>query len=177
MADRWERFNKKYDEEFEPLKKLMNITIYGSYFPDSEKELLIEQRNYLRDRGFVRTYIVDDYADPTQNLDPLEKSIRCLEFSDVNFLIFTRAGNNQGVGRELTHCAMSESMIVKIPFCVVFDQTKDSINSVSVLLLKDIENSGIGRRGFESEAQLRDRLYQHAVAKLRMLKNRLQSGR
>lgn len=171
MADKWERFNKKYDDEFEPLKALLNITIYGSYFPNTEKTFLEEQRNYLRTRGFVKTNIVDDFDDLDSNSTPLEKSIRCLEFSDVNFLIFTRAGKAQGVSRELTHIATSESMLDKIPFCTVFDQMRDNIGSVSVLSLNDIENTGIGRREFENEAQLRDRLYQQAVAKLRMKKN------
>jgi len=172
MVDRWERFNKKYDEEFESLKKLMNITLYGPYFPETEKDFLIEMIDYLQGRGFVNTNLVEDYDDVTYS-DPLEKSLRCLEFSHVNFLIFTRAGENQGVGRELHHCATSELMIDRIPFCVVFDQIKDKVNSVSVLSLEDMENAGIGRREFETEAQLRDRLYRFAAAKLRMLKSRL----
>jgi len=171
MVDRWAKFNKKYDDEVQPLKAILNITIYGSYFPEEEKQFLIDQRDYLRDKGFKKTYIVEDYPDPSHSSKPLDKSIRCLEYSDVNFLIFTRAGKNQGAGRELTYIATTESMFDRIPFSVVFDQTRDEQGSISVLSMNDIENSGIVRREFENEPQLRNGLYQQTMAKLRMLQN------
>src|SRR3990172_6145467 len=154
MFDRWEKYNRKLDEEFKPLMRLLNITVYGSYFPKSEKQFLINQADFLRKKGYTNTFIVDEYPSPSLSISNLELSIRCLEFSDVNFLIFTRNGKNQGVSRELAHIATSTTMVDKVQFCTVFDQVKDEQGSVPPLSLDDINNSGILRREFNSEQQL-----------------------
>ena len=116
------------------------------------------------------TNLVEDYPNKT-NKNALEISIDCLETSDVNFLIFTREGKNQGVTRELTHIATEPDMSSKAKFCTVFDETKDERGSMSDLSINDIENSGIERREFQSEGQLQKALLQQAFAKTRMLKD------
>ena len=105
----------------------------------------------------------------------LDRSIMCLEYSDVNFLIFTRNGKNQGAIRELTRIAISHTMIDKIPFCTVFDETRDKNGSISDLSINDMENSNIVRREFQNEAQLQKALMRQAFAKTRILKEPLKT--
>ena len=176
MGSRWDRFNKRYAEEYGVLKNVLTITIYGSYYPDSEKQFLVRQRNFLRKAGYTKTKLVVDY-ESNPKTTPLDKSIRCLEYSDVNFLIFTREGKNQGVTRELTHVATSNTMIDKIPFCTVFDETRDKNGSISDLSINDMENSNIVRREFQSEEELQKALRQQAFAKTRILKDVLKKRR
>ena len=170
MDSRWSKFNERHVGIYKKLRGVLVITIYGSYYPESEKEFLIKQRNFLRESGYSRTNLVIDYPNEA-NRNPLEISIDCLETSDVNFLIFTREGKNQGVTRELTHITTEPDMANKVKFCTVFDETKDARGSMSDLSINDIENSGIGRREFQSEEQLQKALLQQAFAKTRMLKD------
>ena len=172
MGSRWNKFNKEEIDKFNRLKNALTITIYGSYYPESELEFLATQRNFLRNNGYLKTNLVTDYDNPS-HLTPLDISISCLEYSDVNFLIFTRNGKNQGVIRELTHVATSPTMLAKIPFCTVFDEIQDSRSSISPLSLEDMRNSNIIRREFQSENQLQKILSQQAFAKTRILKEEL----
>lgn len=151
----------------------MTITIYGSYFPDSEKLFLENQRDILIQKGYADTHLVLDYSKPSLETTGLEMSIRCLEFSDVNFLIFTREGKRFGVSRELTHVATSSTMIDKVQYCTVFEQIQDFQGSIPPLSIDDINNSGINRREFTTEHQLQTALAQQAYAQVRNLKNLL----
>jgi len=177
MSDRWAKYTRKLEDEFRSFMPLLNITLYGSYSPDSEKQFLFRQRDFLRKKGYTKTYIVTDYPKSKAVMTDLELSISCLEFSDVNFLIFTREGKNQGVTRELTHVATSPTMADKVKFCTVFDQTRDNHGSLSPLSMNDIDNSGIGRREFKTESQLQDALSQQAYAKLKILQSTLKKRR
>lgn len=156
------------------LEGVMAITIYGSCFPDSEKQFLARQRDFLRNMGYAKTGLVTDYRHSPE-ATPSDRSIMCLEYSDVNFLIFTRNGKNQGAIRELTRIAISHTMIDKIPFCTVFDETGDKNGSISDLSINDMENSNIVRREFQNEAQLQKALMRQAFAKTRILKEPLKT--
>lgn len=52
----------------------LRITIYGSYYPSSEMQFLIEQRDFLRSLGFTKANLVVDYPGLTDK--PLKK-INC----------------------------------------------------------------------------------------------------
>ena len=173
MNSRWDRFNEKHDDvnEYKKLRSILRITVYGSYYPESAKKTLIRQRNFLRNKGYSETSLVEDYS--YGKILPLDKSIMSLENSDVNFLIFTKEGKNLGVTRELAHIATSSTMADKIPFCTVFTEIEDKSGSISVLSINDIENSHIPRREFQGEKQLQKALLQQAFAKTRKLKNEL----
>ena len=101
MADDRDEFKLKYQNNINSLRSLLNITIYGSYNPPSEKELLKSVKQILIDNGYVKTKIVEDLQE--QNSEPLEESKKCLLFSDVNFLIFTKNGKKYGVMRAGIH--------------------------------------------------------------------------
>lgn len=171
MNDRWAKYNRRLDEEFKPLMKVLSITIYGSYYPEPEKDFLKNQRDYLISKGYSEASLVEDYPEQESDISNLEKSIRCLQYSDVNFLIFTREGKRYGVSRELTHIATSPTMIDKVRYCTVFEQMQDDRGSIPPLSIDDINNSGIGRREFTSELQLQKALSQQTYIQLRSLRN------
>ena len=153
MGSRWEQFNSRINDEFEELKKRITITIYGSYQPSEEKKLLLNLKKYLVDQGYVQTSIVEEYQNDGD--DPLDVSKRCLQYSDVNFLVFTRNGRKFGVIRELAFIAESHLMVQKTPFCVVFEIMNDGKGSIPPLSLSDIRNSGIIRQEIQNENDLK----------------------
>ncbi len=53
MGSRWEQFNNRINDEFEELKKRITITIYGSYQPAEEKEVLLALKKIF---GRARTF-------------------------------------------------------------------------------------------------------------------------
>lgn len=174
MTDRWARFNQRILDEFENLKNRLIISIYGSYRPQKEEEFLLRQKQFLIDLGYSGTKIVKDYQDKSE-LPPLEISKRCLLYSDVNFLIFTREGKRYGVIRELAYIADSKDMVSKTPYCTVFDQLKDGLGSVPPLSLDDIKNSGIVRHEFYEEKDLQEAIKTKAFWYLRKLKSDLET--
>lgn len=162
MGNRWDKFLKRKEQEFDILKMRLTITIYGSYQPNSEKEFLIRQKKFLRNEKFAKTSLVIDFPNPSKKFSSLEISEHCLEFSDVNFLIFTKKGKRLGVVRELAHIAKSPNMIYKAADCVIFDQVIKGRSSVPSLSIKDIENIGIQRVIFSTEKDLQESLLSNA---------------
>lgn len=171
MPDRWAQFNRRINNEFEELKKRMTITIYGSYKPSAEKDLLIEMKEHLIKNHYLQTKIVEDYQ--SENEDSLEISKKCLQYSDVNFLIFTRTGKRFGVVRELAFISDSHLMVHKTPFCVVFDMLQDSKGSIPPLSLSDIRNSGIIRQEFFNNMELKKFLLAKSFWYVRKLRHEL----
>ncbi len=129
----------------------MSITLYGSYHPPSEMSFLERQRDYLRAEGYALACLVKD--GPDDGITALEASKRYLENSDVNFLIFTRAGKRLGLVRELAHVA-DASMRRKAADCVVFDQAAGGASSVPDLSLCDLDDAKIQRYEFRDEPEL-----------------------
>ena len=173
MADKWERFRRKLDEEINPLKSKLKITIYGSYYPKSEFDFLERQKKFLIQNGYSITKLVKEYQEEYPSLGSYEISKFCLEYSDVNFFIFTKEGKNQGVTVELQIAATEEGMADKVKHCVVFDQIRDNYGSISALSLDVIDNVGIIKRDFVSEEDLQNGLLQKAFLSLRRLQNEL----
>jgi len=160
VTDRWKRFSRRIDEDFESLKSRLTITIYGSYQPPEELEFLRGQKQFLIDNGYTQTKIVLDYE--SEGLTPLEISKLCLKNSEVNFLFFTREGKRLGVVRELAYVADDPEMAQKTSDCVVFDEIKDENGSVPPLSMDDIKNSGIIRHEYSKEDSLQEALLSKA---------------
>ena len=151
----------------------MTITLYGSYYPKSELAFLKRQKEYLISQGYVKTQLVMDYN--PNGLNSLDVSKRCLQFSDVNFLIFTQNGKRHGVIRELAFVAESRKMITKVQDCVVFDQVSKDRSAIPPLSLGDIENSGILKHEFTNEQKLQKSLSAKSFWYLRKKKKDLES--
>lgn len=168
MTNDWEEFIRKYENNINSLRSLLNITLYGSYCPESEKELLILLKRVLIDKGYNKTRIVEDLKE--QDSDPLEISKKSLLFSDVNFLIFTKKGKRFGVIRELTFIAEDDRMRAKINHCVIFDEkvNQDS-SSIPPLSRSDIRNSRLPCRSFRDTAELQEAIVSEAYWQLRRL--------
>ena len=167
MPYRWPRDDSQLSK-FRKVAEQLRITIYGSYQPDSERRLLERQRDALRSAGYPLTNLVDDYAIPREGATPLEISVRCLETSDANFLIFTQNGKNLGVTHEISYVSLDDSMADRARHCVVFDEILDNHGAASVLSLESIKNSGIVRYEFCGEDGLRRGLELHAYSQARM---------
>lgn len=96
------------------------------------------------DEEYIQTHIVEEYQ--KEGDDPLDVSKKCLQYSDVDFLLFTRNGKRFGVVRELAFVAGSHLMRQKTSFCIVFEMTEDGKGAIPPLSLSDIRNSGIIRQ-------------------------------
>ena len=149
-----------YHDTISHRKKGIKITIYGSYWPDSEKLFLRELTAYMMNKGYEKTRIVKDC--PKGNLDDLGISLKCLRESDANFFIFTPNGMKGGVTREVDELVLNPKMKSKIPYCVIFDLMNGNISSLSVLTESDIKNQGITRREIKSIDELKEALLQMA---------------
>lgn len=139
---KWPR-NDSQLRKFRKVAEQLRITFYGSYYPDSERYLLERQRDILRSVGYPDTNLVIDYRKPHKDATPLEVSERCLETSDVNFLILTRNGKNLGVTDEIAYVSTSVHMADRTRHCVVFDEVYNGHGVASTLSRERIKNSGI----------------------------------
>lgn len=167
MSSRWPVDDRPL-RKFMKVAEQLRITIYGSYYPDSERHLLERQRDTLRSAGYPMTNLVSDYPKPWEGATPLEISELCLETSDANFLIFTKNGKNLGVTHEIAYVSMSDSMADRARHCVVFDEVLDNYGTVSTLSMESVKNSGIIRYKFCGEDDLRQGLVSHAYHQVRM---------
>jgi hypothetical protein len=176
LADDWEEFKYKYQNDINSLRPLLNITIYGSYNPPSEKGLLILVKQTLIDKGYANTKIVEDRQN--QDSDPLEVSKQCLLFSDVNFLIFTKKGKRFGVIRELAFIAEDDRMRPKINHCVIFvEKVNGSSSPIPPLSISDIRNSRLPCRSFRYATELQEAIVCEAFWHLRRLSQALSARR
>lgn len=152
MIDSWEQFIRKYQRRIDSLKSRLNITIYGSYYPEDDKLLLKELKGVLRKNGYTNTMIVEDKQQPGD--DPLEISQKCMLFSQINLLIFTRTGKRYGVIDELTFLTSDQQMFEKIHFSAVFDQVQGRRSSIPSLSMSRINRYDVKLRQFKTTQEL-----------------------
>lgn len=106
-----------------------------------EKRRLINLKQFLILEGYGSTRLVEDYEESTRKMNPFDsreeklswKSESCLEFSHVNFLVFTHDGKCQGVSSELAYCRNSLSMIDRRWRCKVFDEIRNGLPATSFM--------------------------------------------
>jgi len=114
---RFDEFQKRKRESILAYKDKIHIVIYGAYNPPSdgkhlgEKERLLKLRDRLRADGYINTAIVEDFSGSEESGIPnLEKSLGCLEWADLNILVFTCRGKTGSVARELIHALDDPAM-------------------------------------------------------------------
>lgn len=143
MTEWWRHAYEERVAERARLAKLIRITIYGSWQPPDQKQILLNLVNYLRNKGFSDTDIVEGEKRPNPGgLNSFDVSTFYLESSDVNFLVFTLEGTRLGVTTELDYILMSPIMVKKWRFCVVFNQTKETEQSLGKLQQDRLANLG-----------------------------------
>ncbi len=126
----FESFVQNKLENIHLLKKGLIIRIDGSYYPPREKDRLIQLKTFLISEGYESTRLVEDYPKKESRFClsiPHEEEVSwksecCLEFSDLNFFIFTNRGKCQGVSVELAYCRNSLTMIDRRWRCIIFDE-------------------------------------------------------
>ncbi|MCM1987756.1 hypothetical protein [Methanococcoides seepicolus] len=129
-SNRWKKFKKQTEESFLSRKAELLIIIYGAYKPLVEEERLIALRDFLKDEGYVSTYIVKEFPTDGNSVSPnLSKSLECLEVADLNILVFTCRGNTDSVTIELKH-AIDNDLLSK---CKVFEEVHNGITAMGTL--------------------------------------------
>jgi hypothetical protein len=153
MDDEWEEFKKKYTHRLDSIKPSLKITIYGSYYPEEDLQLLEDLKKALINDGYSNTVLVRDRKATTD--DPLEISQECMLFSDINLLVFTRTGKRYGVIDELSFITSDVRMMHKIEFSMVFDQKLNNRSSIPDLSSSRIHRYGVQVRTFRSVERLK----------------------
>ena len=131
-------------------KPLCRIILFGSYYPEEMKEFLIKIRNDLRDEGYINTWLVENY--PTyEDLGIREKSISCLEFSNINFFIITFEGEKGGLTVELEHI-ISNAKRLSFQTVVFYEiKNENEISSLSELNKEGLISANIRMHEFKIE--------------------------
>ena len=181
MSDWYNHSYKKRLEESYILRKKLRITVYGSWYPSTEKELLSEIVDFLRANGYEDTDVVEGEKRPNLwKADSYTISTLYLENSDVNFLIFTHLGKRMGVTAELSHILESPRMCDRMGACVVFNEIKKSRPAVGKMhidrMIQLNENVvQIQVVDFKSKEELFDAVLAHASSLLKKFAPRLES--
>lgn len=131
-----EQFRKK---EIIEKKQLCRIILFGSYYPPKEKEFLIKIRDALRNDGYNKTWLVENYPN-CKGLGIREKSILCLEYSHINFFIITFEGVGKGVTVELEEIIRNAT---KLSFKTVVCYEIKYENNNRILSLSPLQEDGL----------------------------------
>jgi len=142
IQKRFDEFQRKKKESIIAYKDKIHIVIYGAYNPPSdekhlgEKERLIKLRDRLREDGYTNTAIVEDFTSSEASDTPnLEKSLDCLEWADLNILVFTCRGKTGSVARELIHAIDDPKILWK---CRIFEEIDRGIPAMETLLKEEL---------------------------------------
>lgn len=153
-SERWKKLLAESKKEEEELRKLIEITVYGSFKPDSEKQRLIKLVEAIRAEGFPSCDIVGE------NLRPLINSVNesCtfyLKSSDVNLLVFTQRGKKLGVTDELGYILYSPEMHQRRHHCAVFDQpSKTGYSALTLSQVEQLKDLSMLHVEFKSKREL-----------------------
>jgi hypothetical protein len=158
VTDSWEEFKQNYYDSINNVKSKLNITIYGSYYPDEDKSLLRDLKRILKEKGYPNTFLVEDKQ--SKEDDPLEISQLCMLYSDINLLIFTHTGKRLGLVDELSFLTSDPRMSQKIDFSLAFDQLYErqgqERTSIPDLSMSRVKRYGVQRRKFSTSEELKE---------------------
>ncbi|MFC1786755.1 hypothetical protein ACFLY8_01805 [Halobacteriota archaeon] len=133
MANKEERLKPstfttaRYKSNILSAKPKLKILILGPYIPPSAKSQLKELRNFLKNKGYTQTKLVEDIPNKAVfheegKINLFTKSIFCINSADVNYFIFLNNGRNEGVTAELTYTC--NNLQNKLNTCAVFIEKK-----------------------------------------------------
>ena len=139
---RWDKFQKRIKESILSRKHEILIIIYGAYNPPSdekhlgEKERLNKLRNSLKEEGYKNTYTVEDFPTDEDSITPnLDKSFGCLEYADLNILVFTCRGKTDSFATELNY-AIDHNLLHN---CKVFEEVFNGTTAMGTLLKEQLK--------------------------------------
>ena len=164
-SERWKKLLAESKKEEEELRKLLDITIYGSFKPDSEKQRLLQLVETIRAEGFPSCDIVGGELRKLVN-GVNESCMFYLKSSDVNLLVFTQRGKKLGVTDELAYVLYSLEMHQRRHHCAVFDQTsKSGFSALTFKQVEQLKNLNMRHVEFKNKSEL----HQNAIGTLHNL--------
>lgn len=158
-SERWDTFQRQKKESILSHKGDIYNIIYGAYNPpgdekhSGEKERLIKLRDHLRNDGYIHTYLVEDFPSNPNSVSPnLDKSYDCLNFADLNILVFTCRGKTDSVVSELKYAIQCNLL----PKCRVYEEEHHGIPAMGTLLKEELtkERYKVSKVGFENDTEL-----------------------
>lgn len=174
--ERYRRLIELRDRGILNLKDRLEIVIYGSYYPKSEKDKLIALRDFLRQDGYKKTNLVEDYPDdiitlPIKEAEVfLEKSYACLELADANFFVFTLGGKD---GRSTELAYLCNILTDRVYRTVVFYEEVDGVSSLHKLNIGLVSRYRIEISSFKNVPELLELGKSKAFNYLMIFKNEL----
>lgn len=166
--NRFERFKRRAELSVLSYKPKFEIKIYGSYYPNEEKDRLKNLRDFLKADGYKEAKLVEDQPN---GMDPWQKSCLSLEFADVNFFLFTHKGKGQGATNELTY--VCNDLPDRVWRCVAFIENVGRHLATSQLNLKMMRFVKMDIAEFNSDKDLFELARGKAFYYLRRLSNEL----
>lgn len=148
---------------------MLRISIYGSWWPDEQKQILRDLVSFLRTKNFIETDIVEGERRPNvKGLSSINISVHTLEVSDLNYLVFTREGTRLGLTTEFDYVLFNPRMIDTWGKCIIFNQhdgDRDSINDLQRSRLDELNylRPRIPVVPFQTIDELHDSAYAYAV--------------
>ncbi|MDP2845883.1 MAG: hypothetical protein Q8N79_07415, partial [Candidatus Methanoperedens sp.] len=168
IQKRFDEFQRRKKESILAYKDKINIVIYGAYNPPSdgkhlgERERLIKLRDRLREDGYTNTIMVEDLAVSESSCIPnLEKSLGCLNWADLNILVFTCRGKTDSVVRELLHAIDNPLVLWK---CRIFEEIEKGIPAIGTLLKEELSQERYAVTQVKREND--DDLYEHVSSEV-----------
>jgi hypothetical protein len=153
-STRWRALLAKTRKKEEELRTRLEITVYGSFRPNAEKERLIKLAETIKLEGFSSCGIVGSPLRP--HIDGINEScIFYITNSDANLLVFTQRGKKLGVTDEFAFILYSPTMRQRRHCCAVFDQiSPKNYSALTIKQLEQIEDLGMTYVSFKNKNDL-----------------------
>ena len=145
--ERFKVFRKRKEQSYLHYKDQILIIIYGAYNPPAtkahlgEKERLEKLKNRLKEDGYQRTYLVDDFEGNNEGDTALAKSLDALVYADLNIFLFTCRGKTGSVGRELTEAIKKKILWKCLVYEEVYEKSYIRITAMETLLKDDLKDN------------------------------------
>ncbi len=123
------------------------IYLFGAYKPKDCKENLKEIRDFIKNKGFKNTYIVEDISDKKfMNVEPIRRNVERSFFAidDADILIFIFSKNDKSNGHYMEYQRFVDNHLKdKVDQVIIFIEKKLKIKSLQFLkgsLMKKMKN-------------------------------------
>ncbi len=145
--ERFKEFRERKKQSYLQYKDKILIIIYGAYNPPAanahlgEKERLEKLKNSLKEDGYLRTFLVDDFEGNVEGDNALDKSLDALDYADLNIFIFTCRGKTGSVTRELTEAIKKKILWKCLVYEEVYENPYTKITAMETLLKDELREN------------------------------------